>query len=129
MKLRIDSIDGISERGKIVTGTTDYGTFRGIWKNDIPKVGTFTDVEIDINTVFDGVRDLQPSDDNEYKISFHDSIVTFVGKVESIEDNVIFFRIGKNLIQIEVLGELCELDIYINCSTHYDNISFNEVHY
>lgn len=129
MKIRIDSIDHTGEGRKFITGTTDYGIVRGSWKSDIPKVGTVTDVEIDIDTVFDGDGDLQPADSNEYTISIHDSLVTFTGMVDTIEDSVVFLRIGESLIQLEVSGEICELASYINCSTHYENISFYEVRY
>ncbi|OGO78088.1 MAG: hypothetical protein A2Y23_15520 [Clostridiales bacterium GWB2_37_7] len=118
MKIQVKKIDTSAE-DIIINFTSEYGAAEAFWgTKPIPKANTEYDVELDITDELVWGKDVKASNDKKFSINMKQDDIYITGIIEKIyKDGMADFRLGKNLIQIELLGKNAPIGIYVTIKT------------
>lgn len=80
------------------------GAFSGIWQSTktIPEDGSVIDVELDINVLWEEIRKNALESGATYHITMKEEDVVLHGQVDSLEDDMVYFRVSEDsLLMLE----------------------------
>lgn len=105
MKIHVKKVD-ISAEDIMIDFTSEYGDAEAFWgTRPVPKAKTDYDVELDITDELGWGRDVKPSTDKKFSIVMQKDDIYITGILEKIyKGGMADFRLGKNLIQLELEG-------------------------
>lgn len=106
MKIHVKKVD-ISAEDIMIDFTSEYGDAEAFWgTRPVPKAKTDYDVELDITDELAWGRDVKPSTDKKFSIVMQKDDIYITGILEKInKGGMADFRLGKNLIQLELEGK------------------------
>jgi len=94
MKVIIDHLDG-----NYVYCSTELGNLRGIWFGSLPLLHKKYTVELGVQDVV-SLSDIYQSGATEHKILCTGTEVCITGFAEEYEDDILFLRVGVDLVMI-----------------------------
>jgi hypothetical protein len=118
MKIHVKKVE-LSEEDVIIDFTSEYGDSEAFWSTrPLPKAKTDYDVELDITDELSWGRDVKPSTDKKFSITMQKDDLYITGVLEKIyKGGMADFRLGKNLIQIELEGKNIPTGGYVTIKT------------
>lgn len=105
MKIHVKKVD-ISVEDIMIDFTSEYGDAEAFWgTRPVPKAKADYDVELDITDELTWGREVKPSTDKKFSIVMQKDDIYITGILEKIyKGSMADFRLGKNLIQLELEG-------------------------
>ena len=102
MKIKIEKT--YSEFGKVrVEFSSDYGISAAMWVGEVPVIGSFYDVELDVDDDLVWGENISMTSTNATMISLEEEFFVVVGAVISLEeDGCVSISIGDSVILLEV---------------------------
>jgi hypothetical protein len=118
MKIQVKKVDTSSE-DVIINFTSEFGGAEAFWgTRPLPKANSEHDVEFDITDELVWGKDVKPSTDKKFSIIMKQDDLYITGILERVYKNGLAdFRLGKNLIQIELLGKNAPTGAYVTIKT------------
>jgi hypothetical protein len=118
MKIQVKKVDTSSE-DIIINFTSEFGGAEAFWgTRPLPKANTEYDVEFDITDELVWGKDVKPSSDKKFSIIMKQDDIYITGILEKVyKSGLADFRLGKNLIQIELLGKNAPVGAYVTIQT------------
>jgi hypothetical protein len=118
MKIQVKKVD-ISSEDIIINFTSEFGGAEAFWgTRPLPKANTEYDVEFDITDELVWGKDVKPSSDKKFSIIMKQDDIYITGILEKVyKSGLADFRLGKNLIQIELLGKNAPVGAYVTIQT------------
>ena len=106
MKIHVKKV-ATSAEDIIIDFTSEYGYAEAFWgTRPMPKAKVDYDVELDITDELAWGRDVKPSTDKKFSIVMQKDDIYITGILEKIyKGGMADFRLGKNLIQLELEGK------------------------
>lgn len=103
----------------IIEFTSEYGDAEAFWSTrPIPKAKADYDVELDITDELVWGRDVKPSTDKKFIINMQKDDIFITGVLEkTYKGGIVDFRLGKNLIQLELEGKNIPIGGYVTIKT------------
>lgn len=118
MKILVKKVDTSTE-DIIINFTSEYGDAEAFWgTRPIPKTNAEYDVEFDITDELVWGKDVKSSNYKKFSITMKQDDIYITGIIEKVyKDGMADFRLGKNLIQIELLGKNAPIGVYVTIKT------------
>lgn len=118
MKIKVKKVDSSTE-DIIINFTSEYGDAEAFWgTRPLPKANIEYDVEFDITDELVWGKDVKPSNDKKFSITMKQDDLYITGVLEKVyKSGLADFRLGKNLIQIELLGKNAPTGAYVTIKT------------
>jgi hypothetical protein len=128
MKIHVKKVDTSSE-DIIINFTSEYGDAEAFWgTKPIPKANTDYEVELDITDELAWGQEVKPSKDKKFSITMQRDDIYITGVLEkTYKGGMADFRLGKNLIQLELEGSNIPIGSYVTIKA--TNIELYEVNY
>lgn len=117
MKIHVTEVD-LSTEDIIINFTSEYGGAEAFWgTKPVPKSNTEYEVELDITDELTWGQDIKLSKENKFSILMKGDDIHITGILEKMyKDGLADFRIGDNLIQLEVDGSKIPTGQYVTIS-------------
>jgi len=118
MKIHVKKVDTSSE-DIIIDFTSEYGDAEAFWgTRPMPKAKADYDVELDITDELAWGRDVKPSTEKKFSIIMQKDDIYITGILEkTYKGGMADFRLGKNLIQLELEGKNIPTGGYVTVKT------------
>lgn len=118
MKIKVKKVDSSTE-DIIINFTSEYGDAEAFWgTKPLPKANAEYDVEFDITDELVWGKDVKLSNDKKFSIVMKQDDLYITGILEKVyKSGLADFRLGKNLIQIELLGKNAPTGAYVTIKT------------
>jgi hypothetical protein len=106
MKIHIKKVD-IGKEDIIIDFTSEYGDAEAFWgTRPLPKAKADYEVELDITDELAWGQEVKPSPDKKFSIIMKQDDIYITGILEKVyKGGMADFRLGKNLIQLELVGK------------------------
>lgn len=88
-----------------IEALSPYGKFRGKYYGENIGLNMKCDVEIEVSKIF-RLCDFELDNENIYNITTSNGFTTITGLVQEIDNDVIYLKLGVNLIVLEIAPEI-----------------------
>ncbi len=103
MEIQVTKVVPLKDGKSLISFESSYGTAEGIWSNDLPKINSAYDVEIDFDHDFIWSVDACLISEQCPKLEKNDHCIRIVAQIDSIaEDNCCVLRIGGSILMTEI---------------------------
>ena len=97
----IVTINKLYDKNQIIV-SSPFGCFSGKYHDSVIFVNKVCDIEIAVSKVFT-LEDFLISENNSYSIVTLNGLTRIIGCVEEIDTDVLYLRLGLDLIAVEIL--------------------------
>lgn len=113
MKVTIDKVTWLE--GEIfVDFSTDFGFAVAVWSGDLPTLGAFHDVELEVMERIVWGMSAHCALSNVYSIQIENGSIKLTGRIISIEDGTASVDVAGSLILIEVVGFPEDIPVFVD---------------
>lgn len=118
MKIHVKKVD-TSEEDVVIDFSSEYGDAEAFWgTKPIPKSGQDYEVELDISDELVWGQDVKPSKDKKFSITIQKDDIYITGILDKVyKGGMADFRIGDNIIQLELSGGKIPTGEYVTIRT------------